>query len=136
MSEYNHRMSLCVPKLMIADANQLALIAGENEADVNTFDVAEWQDADGNLYAVCSTVIKDSVLSLFGVTITTEKLYDHALDADVPAAQKALDSSVIYEDGVVASIDKIIIGVDIKPSQFFDSIGVSLVDDFIVETIA
>ncbi|WP_352309097.1 hypothetical protein [Psychrobacter sp. W2-37-MNA-CIBAN-0211] len=135
MTEYNHRMSLCVPQSMIANANQLALIAGENAADVYTFGTADWQDADGNLYTVCSTVIKDKVLALFDQELDGEKLYDHALDADVASAQKALNSSVIYEAGMVASIDKIIIGVDIEPLLFFQAIGLSVVIDTDLEQI-
>lgn len=125
MSEYRHRMTLAVPEAFISQANQLALIVGENAADVNTFTEADWQDADGNLYAVCSTVIKTKVLELFGQSITSDNLYDHAIGADVPAAQKALDSAKIYEPDMLASADKIIIGIDIEPLLFFKNIGLT-----------
>lgn len=126
-------MSLCVPQSMISDANQLALIAGENKADVNTFTEADWQDAHGNLYAVCSTVIKAKVLALFGQPINSENLYDHAIGADVAAAQKALDNSMIYEADMLASTDKIIIGIDIEPLTFFENIGLTRADEDYLE---
>ena len=115
MSEYIHRMSLVVPELMMAQANQLALIAGESEADVNTFSVADYQDADGNLYAVCSTVIKPIVLDMFGQTV------------DNTDARSALDASVMYEDGTQATPDKIIIAVDIDPMEAFAAMGLTMV---------
>ena len=49
MSEYIHIMTIAVPELLIPQANQLASIAGESEADVNTFVKSNWQDASGNL---------------------------------------------------------------------------------------
>lgn len=54
MSDYKHRMSLAVPQTLIPQANQLALIVGENPDDDKTFTSANWQDKDGSLYAVCS----------------------------------------------------------------------------------
>ena len=128
-SDYKHRMSLCVPQSMMSDANQLALVAGENAADINTFASADWQDIDGNLYAVCSTAIKTKVLDLFGQSISRDNLYDHAINADVPAAQKALDSAKIYKADMLASTDKIIIGIDIEPLLFFKNIGLTRIDD-------
>ena len=115
MSEYIHRMSLIVPESMIPQANQLALIAGESAADVNTFSVADYQDADGNLYAVCSTVIKPIVLEMFGQTV------------DNTDAQSALDAAVMYSDGVKATPDKIVIAIDIEPLLAFEAMGLTIV---------
>ena len=133
MTAYNHRMSLVVPSTYIANANQLALIAGESAADVNTFSTANWTDKDGNLYAVCSTVIKAVVLQMLHSTIKTDRLPAHAQDADTVAAQQALDIAVMYTEGMLASADKIIIAVDIDPMAVFAKLGLSMVvsDDFI-----
>ena len=121
MSEYIHRMSLIVPESMIPQANQLALIAGESAADVSTFSVADYQDADGNLYAVCSTVIKPIVLDMFGQTV------------DNTDAQSALDASVMYDTGIKATPDKIVIAVDIDPMIAFEAVGLTQVtDDFLL----
>ena len=115
MSEYIHRMTLAVPQSLIPQANQLALIAGESPDDVNTFTNANWQDADGNLYAVCSTVIKPIVLDMFGQTV------------DNTDAQSAIDVAVMYSDGVKATPDKIVIAIDIEPLLAFEAMGLIMV---------
>ena len=115
MSEYNKRITIAVPQSLTPQANQLALIAGESPDDVNTFTQANWQDADGNLYAVCSTVIKPIVLDMFGQTV------------DNTDAQSALDASVMYSDGVKATPDKIVIAVDIDPMEAFTAMGLTMV---------
>jgi len=115
MSEYIHRMTLAVPQSLIPQANQLALIAGESPDDVNTFTNANWQDADGNLYAVCSTVIKPIVLDMFGQTV------------DNTDAQSAIDVAVMYSDGVKATPNSIVIAIDIDPMTAFESMGLTMV---------
>ena len=114
-TEYTHRMTLAVPEPLMPQANQLALIAGESPNDVNTFTEANWKDADGNLYAVCSTVIKPIVLEMFGQTV------------DNTDAQSALDAAVMYSDGVKATPDKIVIAIDIDPMTAFESMGLTMV---------
>ena len=115
MSEYNKRITIAVPQSLTPQANQLALIAGESPDDVNTFTKANWQDADGNLYAVCSTVIKPIVLDMFGQTV------------DNTDAQSALDASVMYSDGVKATPNSIVIAVDIDPMTAFEAMGLTMV---------
>lgn len=127
MSEYKHCMTLAVPQALMDKANQLALIAGESANDVNTFTNANWQDSDGNLYAVCSTVVKPIVLSLFGQSLDDAPLDDD--NADKSLAQQALDAAVMLADGVVATTDSIVIAVDVEPLTALESMGLSLVDD-------
>ena len=115
MSLYNKRITIAVPQSLIDEANQLALIAGESPDDVNTFTDANWEDAEGNLYAVCSTVIKPIVLDMFGQTV------------DNTDAQSALDAAVMYSDGVKATPDKIVIAVDIDPMTAFAAMGLTMV---------
>ena len=115
MSEYIHTMTLAVPQSLMPQANQLALIAGESPDDVNTFTKANWQDADGNLYAVCSTVIKPIVLDMFGQTV------------DNTDAKSALDASVMYSDGVKATPTSIVIAVDIDPMEAFAAMGLTMI---------
>lgn len=125
MSQYTNRMSLVVPELMMPQANQLALIAGESPDDVNTFTDANWQDVDGNLYAVCSTVIKPIVLAMFGQPVEGSVL--QAEGADKSLAQQALDVAVMYSDGVKATPDSIVIAVDINPLEAFAAMGLTMV---------
>ena len=132
MSDYKHRMSLAVPQALIAKANQLALIVGESSDDNKTFTAANWQDANGNLYAVCSTVIKPVVLGLFGISLTDITLPDHAINADVAAAQQALDNVVMYKQGDKASADKIICAIDFEPLTAFADMGLMIIESDLV----
>ena len=131
MSDYKHRLTLAVPEQYMNEANQLALITGLSEADVNTFTSANWKDAEGNLYAVCSAAIKPVVLGMYGIKLSTIELPSHALEANVEAAQLALDKSVIYESdkGVKADPSKIIIAIDYEPLEFFETLGLSIIDE-------
>lgn len=58
ITEYKHKVTIAVPQRLIAEANHLACIVGESAADINTFTFCGWQDVDGILYAVASTVVK------------------------------------------------------------------------------
>ena len=128
MSDYKHRMSLAVPQALMAKANQLALIVGESEYDDKTFTVSNWQDKDGNLYAVCSTVIKPVVLSMFGINLSNITLPAHAINADVTAAQQALDKVVMYKHGDKASTAEIMCAIDFEPLAVFADMGLTIVE--------
>lgn len=128
MSDYKHRMSLAVPQALMPQANQLALIVGVSEYDDKTFTAANWQDADGNLYAVCSTVIKPVVLGLFGINLSNITLPAHAINADVTAAQQALDKVVMYKQGDKASTANIMCAIDFEPLAAFDDMGLTIVE--------
>ena len=128
-SDYKHRMSLAVPQALITQANQLALIVGESEHDDKTFSNANWQDKDGNLYAVCSTVIKPVVLGLFGISLTDITLPAHASNADVTAAQQALDKVVMYKQGDKASTTSIMCAIDFEPLQAFSDMGLTIIEE-------
>lgn len=135
MSEYTHRMTLIVPESLIPQANQLALIAGESPDDVNTFTHANWQDEDGNLYAVCSTAIKPVVLGLFGINLSDITLPNHAINADVSAAQQALDKVVMYKQGDKASTASIMCAIDFEPLQAFTDMGLMIIESDLQPTI-
>lgn len=127
MSDYKHHMSLAVPQALMPQANQLALIVGESSDDDKTFSNANYQDANGNLYAVCSTVIKPIVLSLVDTPLTDSPL--QAEGADIVQAQEAMDSVVMYEQGVTVTPEHIYIGIDMDPLEFFKDLGLTLQED-------
>lgn len=132
MTDYKHRMSLAVPQALMTQANQLALIVGESEHDDKTFAAANWTDENGNLYAVCSTVIKPVVLGLFGISLSNITLPDHAVGADVVAAQQALDKVVKYKQGDKASATSIMCAIDFEPLQVFSDMGLTIVESDLV----
>lgn len=127
MSEYKHRMTLAVPQALMPQANQLALIVGVSSDDDKTFTAANWQDKDGNLYAVCSTVIKPVVLSMFGINLSNITLPAHAINSDITAAQQALDKVVMYEQGDKASTANIMCAIDFEPLQAFSDMGLIVI---------
>ncbi len=55
----------------MAQANQLALVIGTSEDDVNTFRTADWTDGTGN-FAVCSTRSVDKIFDYVGLVDTSE----------------------------------------------------------------
>ena len=126
MSKYKHRMTLAIPQALMSKANQLALIVGESEYDDNTFTAANWQDKDGNLYAVCSTVIKPVVLGLFGIKLSDISLPPYAEDADITAAQEALDIGIMWSGTEQVNTDTILIAINYEPLQFFEDCGLTL----------
>ena len=128
MTQYKHRITLIVPEQYMGIANHLALIMGESDADIGTFVTADWQDADGNLYAVCSALSKPVVLGTLTKGLPTS-IPAHATAAVVTKAQQALDLIVLYEVGVMASVDKIILAVDTYPQATFESAGIFMGSD-------
>lgn len=86
MTDYRHRVTIAVPESLIADANQLALCLGESASDDQTFASTNWQDADGSLYAVCSTVAKPVFVALAAQPLQAPA---HVPDVDLEAAARA-----------------------------------------------
>ena len=83
---YMQKATIAAPLDLIPDANQLALALGESAADDQTFTTASYQDADGNFYAVCSTVAKPIFAELAGQPLQAP---DHAPEMDLAAATRA-----------------------------------------------
>jgi len=85
-TEYTQIATIAVPEPLISDANQLALCLGESSADDQTFGAANYQDAGGNLYAVCSTVAKPIFAQLASQPLQAP---NHAPGVDLEAATRA-----------------------------------------------
>lgn len=118
-TKYTQRATIAVPENLIHSANQLACVMGESSADINTFTIANYQDEDGNLYAVSSAVVTESFIAKQSAGIAEIPAF--ALDADVELAQEAFDSI-----GEVGGI-KLIIGDSAK--QSIATMGLSAYQD-------
>jgi len=101
-TQYQQRATIAAPAQHIQDANQLALCLGESSADDQTFTTASYQDTQGNLYALCSTVAKSIFADLAGQPLQAP---DHAPDMDVEAATRA--QALLQINGGTASPDVI-----------------------------
>ena len=99
-TDYIQKATIAAPAAHIPDANQLALALGESSADDRTFTSASYQDADGNLYAVCSTVTKPVFAQLAGQPLQAP---DHAPDMDLAAATRA--QALLQINGGIATPD-------------------------------
>ena len=113
-TQYTQRATIAAPAAHIPDANQLALALGESHADDRTFSTVSYQDAQGNLYAVCSTVAKPIFAQLAGQPLQAP---GHAPDMDLAAATRA--QALLQINGGIASPDVIavILGDRIESAQ-------------------
>jgi len=111
---YQQRATIATPAAHIDDANQLALCLGESAADDQTFTTASYQDEQGNLYAVCSTVAKPIFAELAGQPLQAP---DHARGMDLAAATRA--QALLQINGGIASPDVIavILGDRLESAQ-------------------
>jgi hypothetical protein len=114
-TEYIHRVVLAVPEHLMEKSNHLACIVGEFSADINTFREANWQDADGNLYAVASPVVKPIFLQAAQGLPETPPHADGI--ADRALAQQALDT--LNQPGGIKMI------VDVDPMEALASLGLT-----------
>jgi len=114
MTKYQQRATIAVPEPLIAEANQLALALGESAADDQTFTTASYQDAQGNLYAVSSTVAKPIFAQIAGQPLQAP---DHAPDMDLAAATRS--QALLQINGGIATPDVIavILGGRLESSQ-------------------
>ena len=99
---YTHHATIATPASHIPDANQLALCLGESSADDQTFTTASYQDTQGNLYALCSTVANPIFAQLAGQPLQAPA---HAPDMDLEAATRA--QALLMINGGTASPDVI-----------------------------
>jgi len=113
-TEYKQRATIASPVAHIAEANQLALALGESAADDKTFNTAAWQDAEGNLYAVSSTVAKPIFSEMAGQPLQAP---DHAPDMDLAAATRS--QALLQINGGIATPDVIavILGDRLESAQ-------------------
>lgn len=113
MTQYTYPILIAIPERLMTQANHLACIMGESSADIETFHQAGWQDADGNLYAVASTVVKPVFLG--AATGVLPESPEHAAAADRALAQQALDT--LNQPGGMQMI------VDVEPLEALASLG-------------
>jgi len=90
-TEYKHRVTIAAPESLMTEANHLACIMGESAADIETFKVANYQDAQGSLYAVCSTVVTDTFMQAQSKGLPPTPSHAEGI-ADRALAQTAYDS--------------------------------------------
>jgi len=111
---YQQKATITAPAAHIPDANQLALALGESSADDQTFTAASYQDADGNLYAVCSTVAKPIFAEIAGQPLQAP---GHAPGMDLAAATRAQGMLQINGDEASPDVIAVILGGRLESAQ-------------------
>ena len=120
MSRYNHRVTIACPSQHTDAANQLALALGESPADVNTFGAASWQDAQGNLYSVCSFVCTEQWLAAATGTLPQRN------EADLAQAKQAQELLALNPEAV--SPGTIAYAVDHDPLAALAALGLTRIE--------
>ena len=111
---YQQKATIAAPEAHIPDANQLALCLGESPADDQTFTTAPYQDAQGNLYAVCSTVAKPIFAEMAGQPLQAP---DHATGMDLAAATRAQALLQINNGIATPGVIAVILGDRLESAQ-------------------
>ena len=114
ITEYKQRATIAAPTARIPDANKLALALGESSADDQTFSTASYQDADGNLYAVCSTVAKPVFAELAGQRLQAPA---HSPDMELAAATRAQALLQINDGTASPDVIAVILGDRLESAQ-------------------
>ena len=101
------RLTIACPDAALRDdANQLAMALGYGPADAETYGELNWQDADGNLYAVASLPVSDTF-----TTTAQSPLQRPAWDTDnhvnMAGANRAQSALVFSLTPVTAMPDKL-----------------------------
>jgi len=111
---YQQRATIATPTTHTQDANQLALCLGESSADDQTFTTASYQDAQGSLYAVCSTVAKPIFAEMAGQPLQAP---DHAPNMDLAAATRAQALLQINSGTASPDVIAVILGDRLESAQ-------------------
>jgi hypothetical protein len=111
---YTQRVTIAAPELLASCANQLALCLGESRVDDQTFVGADYQDADGNLYSVASTVTKPVFAQMAGQPL---KAPAHTPNVDLNAATQA-QALLQINNGVAApKVIAVVLGDRLESAQ-------------------
>jgi len=114
MTKYVQKATIAAPLDLIPDANQLALALGESSVDDQTFTTASYQDAQGSLYAVCSTVAKPIFAQIAGQPLQAP---DHAPEMDLAAATRAQSLLQINAGIATPDVIAVILGDRLESAQ-------------------
>jgi hypothetical protein len=83
---------------MVSDANHLAMVLGFGPADALTYKGGRWQDSDGALYAVASTVIGGGFVSRATSTLARPE-WDTTNHVNMAGAGRAQAAVALIQDG-------------------------------------
>lgn len=86
MTTYKYKCLVVVPEAHIENANHLAQVLGETPEDINTFSSPNYENSDGNKYAVACMSVQSSFVSAAGRILEAP---EHSPDANLTKASHA-----------------------------------------------
>jgi len=100
------RLTIACPEALRDDANNLAMVLGYGPDDATTYGGLNWQDADGNLYAVASLPVSDTFTTT-AQTALQRPSWDTDNHVNMAGANRAQDALVFSLTPVAAMPDKL-----------------------------
>ena len=100
------RITIACPDALRDDANQLAMVLGYGPDDVQTYVALNWQDVDGNLYAVASLPVSDTFTTAAQVALQ-RPAWDTDSAISMAAANRAQAALVFSLEAVEVAPDKL-----------------------------
>jgi len=100
------RLTIACPNALRDDANNLAMVLGYRPDDAETYVALNWQDADGNLYAVASLPVSDAFTTAAQSGLQRPS-WDTDNIIDMDAARRAQAALVFSLTPVTAMPDKL-----------------------------
>ena len=97
-TRYINTITSACPVSMLDEGNHMAACLGESMHDLETYGRVLRQDADGNQYAVCSTVATNAIL-FKSAGAAVRPAYDTDNQIDLDKANAGLSNLVIYPQG-------------------------------------
>ena len=100
------RLTIACPTALRSDANNLAMVLGYGPSDAETYVALNWQDADGNLYAVASLPVSDTFTTAAQVALQ-RPAWDTDSAISMTAANRAQAALVFSLEAVEVAPDKL-----------------------------
>lgn len=96
------RITCSCPEALLYEGNQLAMALGFSEADGQTYNGLNWQDANGNLYAAASFDARDEWI-VFAQAPLVRPAWDVNEIIDMVAAERAQAALAFSTEALSAS---------------------------------
>ena len=100
------RITIACPDALRGDANNLAMVLGYRPDDVQTYVALNWQDVDGNLYAVASLPVSDTFTTAAQVALQ-RPAWDTDSAISMAGANRAQAALVFSLEAVEVAPDKL-----------------------------
>jgi hypothetical protein len=120
---------------MILDANNLAMALGQGPHDAHTFREATYQDADGNLYAVASTLARPNFPTAAASPLSRPEWDTEPYTINMAGAERAQGALVVYNPDApaTASPDTILAVIHTDAKMAIELMGLTQVEEDDIE---